>query len=290
MARSDAFKGLRIVSLEARRAQEIERMIRNYGGEPVVVPAMREAPLSSNAAVFAFAADLLQDRFDLVAFTTGVGVEAILRIAELHHPRQAILDALRRTKVAARGVKPLAVLRQLQVPVHLCAPEPNTWRELLAVMESEFGDHLRTMRVALQEYGVPNPEMHAELAAHCGELIAVPVYRWELPDDLAPLRRCIEEIVSHCFDVALFMTAVQMTHLVRVAEQIGKARELIASLKSMVVLSIGPTTTEELLRHGITPDFEPSHPKMGYLIDESAPRIRSLLEQKARRGDTLKEH
>jgi uroporphyrinogen-III synthase len=46
-----SFKGLRVLSLESRRAKEAEKLIRTYGGEAIVVPAMREIGLESNEEV-----------------------------------------------------------------------------------------------------------------------------------------------------------------------------------------------------------------------------------------------
>ena len=38
----------------------------------------------------------------------------------------------------------------------------------------------------------------------------------------------------------------------------------------MLVASIGPTTSEALEEYGVHVDFEPSHPKMGLLVQETA--------------------
>ena len=74
------FNGLRVLSLESRRAKEVEKLIRTYGGEPTVVPAMREVGLESNGQVFDFAEKLLAGEFDAVIFMTGVGVRAMVEI------------------------------------------------------------------------------------------------------------------------------------------------------------------------------------------------------------------
>ena len=67
-----SFDGLRVLSLESRRAKETEKLIRTYGGEPFVVPAMREIKLDSNRAAFEFADRLLRGEVDVVLFLTGV--------------------------------------------------------------------------------------------------------------------------------------------------------------------------------------------------------------------------
>jgi uroporphyrinogen-III synthase len=279
-----SFDGLRVLSLESRRAKEVAKLIRTYGGEPFVVPAMREAPLGSNKQALEFAEGLLQGRFDLVIFLTGVGLRALLDIAQTKYKREELIEALRSVKIGARGPKPAAALKELKIPVTVTAPEPNTWREMMHAMEAEFGDRLGGMRVAVQEYGASNPEFLSELTVKCGEVTKVPVYQWTLPEDVGPLRECVLGVANGSVDVVLFMTAVQVIHLFQVAEEMGMAEDLRAGLKSMVVVSIGPTTSEELAHYGITPDFEPSHPKMGFLVNEAAQYSGKILERKRGAG------
>jgi uroporphyrinogen-III synthase len=275
-----SFHGLRVLSLESRRATEVAKLIRTYGGEPFVVPSMREVALESNTQALDFSDQLIAGKFDLVIFFTGVGVRALLDIVATRHPVEYFLKALRTVKIAARGPKPAAALRELRVPVAITAAEPATWRELMTAMETEFGESLSGLRVAVQEYGASNPEFLAELTLKCAEVTKVPVYQWALPEDLGPLRECVLGIVSGSVDVILFMTAVQAIHLFQVAEQMGCEDDLRAGLASIVVVSIGPTTSEELAHYRVTPDFEPSRPKMGFIVNEAAQYAGKVLESK----------
>ncbi len=278
------FNGLRVLSLESRRAKEVEKLIRTYGGVPTVVPAMREIGLESNGQVFEFAEQLLAGEFDAVIFMTGVGVRALVDLVATKMDREEFLAALRKTRVVARGAKPSTVLRELKVPVAVTSDEPSTWHELLAAIEAAFGAELAMMRFALQEYGATNPELLAELSSRTHALTKVPVYQWALPLDLEPLRETVRGLIGDesggSFDVVLFMTAVQVIHLFQVAEMMGVASELLPALQAMVVLSIGPTTSEELAHYGIQPDFEPSRPKMGFLVNEAAQYAQTLLGRK----------
>ena len=275
-----SFDGLRVLSLESRRAREVEKLIRTYRGVPFVVPSMREVAIESQTATLDFIADLLKGEFDLVIFMTGVGVRALMDIAKTKYDPDVVVEALRKVKIAARGPKPEQMLRELKIPVMATSAEPNTWREVLTLLDEAFGDSLGTMRVALQEYGASNPELIYSLSEHCLSVTKVPVYQWALPEDLQPLRECVMGITTGFVDVVLFMTAVQVIHLFQVAEQIGVVEELRAGLAAMVVLSIGPTTTEELTHYGVTPDFEPSRAKMGFLVNEAAQYSAKLLKTK----------
>jgi uroporphyrinogen-III synthase len=280
------FRGLRVLSLESRRSIEVAKLIRTYGGEPFLVPCMREVPLESNTEALEFADRLIRGDFDLVVFFTGIGVRAVVDAVATKYDRETFLEALRKIKVAARGPKPYAALRELKVPVAVTAPEPATWRELMQAIEVGFGASLAPMRVAVQEYGASNPEFLMDLTLKCASVIKVPVYQWALPEDLAPLEECVDTIARGGYDVLLFMTAVQVIHLFQVAERMRCVPAMRAGLHSMVIISIGPTTTEELTHYGITPDFEPSRPKMSFIVNEAAQYAGKILEQK-RGGEAL---
>jgi uroporphyrinogen-III synthase len=282
------FEGLRVLALESRRAAELAKLITTYGGQPMVAPSMREVPLDSNKEALAFAAGLFAGEFDMIVFLTGVGARALQSVVETAHKREDYVAALRRIPIVARGPKPVAVLRELGITPALTAPEPNTWRELLRAFDdaanSAAGVRLQGARVAVQEYGVSNPELLSGLAERGAQVTRVPVYQWALPDDLAPLRAAIAAIADAAIDVVLFTTTVQVIHLFQIAAEMKLEEKMLLGLKRALVASIGPTTTEELVRRGIQPDLEPSHPKMGFLVKETAERAADLLLAK-RKGE-----
>ena len=275
-----SFAGLRVLSLESRRAKEVAKLIKTYGGEPFVVPAMREIPLESNLTALEFAASAIAGEFDLVVFFTGQGVRTLMQIVETKYKAEDFLRALRRTRIAARGPKPQGALRDLNVPVGVVSPEPATWREMLQALVAEYGEMLGEFHIAVQEYGASNPEFLSSLSELSRQVTKVPVYQWGLPEDLQPLRECVLAIANGGVDVILFMTAVQVIHLFQVAEQMTCVEDLRAGLEAIVVVSVGPTTTEELLLNDVRPDFEPSRPKMGFMINEAAQYAGKVLKQK----------
>jgi uroporphyrinogen-III synthase len=65
------FGGLRVLSLESRRAVEMEQLIRKQEGEPFVAPSMREIPLAENEGAFVFAEQLFS-AFEMVILRTTV--------------------------------------------------------------------------------------------------------------------------------------------------------------------------------------------------------------------------
>ena len=271
-----SYQGLTVLLLESRRSREMAALISTYGGRPVLAPALREVPLESNPEAIAFVDALVRGDFDCVVLLTGVGTRALLDVVDRAGSREAFVAALGQTRVVARGPKPLAVLRELKVPVWVTAPEPNTWRELLAALDGT-GVSLKGQRVAVQEYGVSNPDLLQGLEARGARVTRVPVYRWALPEDLGPLRSAVSSLVGGEIDVVIVTTATQAVHLCQIAETMGQAEAIRESLRRTVVASIGPTTTEALGQQGLAVDLEASRPKMGFLVREAAERSGALL-------------
>jgi uroporphyrinogen-III synthase len=129
---------------------------------------------------------------------------------------------------------------------------------------------LNGLRVAVQEYGKSNPELLEGLETRGAQVTRIPVYRWALPEDIAPLQAATTAIARGELDVVLFTTSAQILHLEQVAQAQGQLEALRAGLRRTVVASIGPTTSDELRQHGIDIDLEASHPKMGFLVREAA--------------------
>jgi uroporphyrinogen-III synthase len=270
-----SFTGMRVLSLESRRAVEMAELIRRQGGEPVVAPSMRESPLAENAEAFRFAERLFRGEFDMVILLTGVGTRLLNKVLATRYPAERFAEALRRIAVVARGPKPAAALREMQVPVTIAVPEPNTWRELVAAIEGR-----PEKRIAVQEYGRSNTELLEALRGRGADVDTVRVYQWDLPENTEPLRDAARSLASGEIQVALFTTSIQIAHLLRVAAEAGIEDAVLAGFDRAVVGSIGPTTTEALEEAGVRPDLEPTHPKMGFLVQETAQRAEAILAAK----------
>ncbi len=274
------FNSLRVLSFESRRSQEISQLIRNNGGVPVVAPSTREVG-TPNEEEQQLIREILANRFGAIIFMTGVGSRALVQAAELVCAREEFFSALRRIRVVVRGPKPAAAMREFRVPITLTVPEPNTWREILkALDENSERVPIKGSRVAVQEHGEPSPELYAGLRERAAEVVPIRVYRWELPEDLDPLKQAIREVAEKNIQVVMFTSSVQLVHALRVAEDIRLKQEFLDGLREAMVASIGPICSETLRENGVHIDMEPSHPKMGYLVKEAAERSNLKFQSK----------
>lgn len=261
-------KLIRVCSFESRRAVEIAKLIEKQEAEATVAPTMQEVPLESQPAVFDFADKLAAGDIDVSVFMTGVGTDALYEALKDRWSEEELSEKIRSTFIAVRGPKPTAVLFRRGIKPDLKAPEPNTWQDLAAEFESSKFDFSGKC-VAVQEYGIPNEDFYDWLRARGADPLPVSIYRWELPDDLEPMKSAIQATLEEQFDLLLWTSAQQVVHVCEVAERMGVKADWIQRANECVNASIGPTASERLREYGISPDLEPSHPKMAHLVREA---------------------
>jgi uroporphyrinogen-III synthase len=278
------FHGLRVLSFESRMATEMARLIKRHGGEPVVVPALREIPipLQDNGAVFRFGVKLILHQVDIVILLTGVGAKALFDVLQTRYPLAEIIEALKKTILVTRGPKPLAVLKAMGVEANITVPEPNTWQDVIATLD--YYRPVQGLKIAVQEYGVTKPEMIEDLKKRGAEVFSVPVYRWALPEDTGPLEAAIGDVLKGAYDAMIVTNAAQIDHVMQLAKRYDRVESFREACKNMVVASIGPTASECIKQHELPVDFEPSHPKMGILIKEFSEKIHALRQAKSEQG------
>ncbi|MEK6247147.1 MAG: uroporphyrinogen decarboxylase, partial [Planctomycetales bacterium] len=272
-------------AFESRRADEMKRLIERHDGKAHVSPSMREVALDENPQVVDFAHRLITAQIDVVILLTGVGTRHLVTAVERHVDRERFLSALADTTTIVRGPKPVAVLKEMGIEPNFRAEEPNTWREILLLIDKHLP--VAGLRIGLQEYGISNPSLMAGLEARGATVIPVKVYQWDLPADTEPLERNIRAIVDGLIDIALFTSANQVTNLLQFAEKLELADPLRRAFSKIVIASIGPTTSQQLRNYDLPVDLEPEHSKMGQLVAAAATNPDVLLERKRTLADIL---
>jgi uroporphyrinogen-III synthase len=268
--------GLRVLSLESRRAKEMETLISREGGTAFVAPSVKERAVEADDTAVRFVERLEAGEFDMVICMTSVGLAFLRDTLATRMPLERLSEALRRATIVSRGPKPVGVLKALGVPIHLMIPEPNTWKEIVDAVAPRT-----ERRIAVQEYGRPNLEMNAALEALGAHVSPIALYRWELPDNLEPLREAARRLAARECDVVLFTSSIQLDHLLEVADGLGLQPAVRAALaEDVAIASIGPVMTAALTANGFPPDIVPKHPKMWSLVKAAAEEAATVLEAK----------
>ena len=150
-------------------------------------------PLSDDAELVAATRAVLAAPVDLVVATTGVGFRGWLEAADAWD--LPLVEHLRSARVLARGPKARGAIRGAGL-VDAWSPESESSAEVLAHLLSGAEGPLEGRRIAVQLHGDPLPDLVAGLRDAGAEVLTVPVYRWVLPEDVAPVRRLVAPVVA----------------------------------------------------------------------------------------------
>lgn len=275
---SKNLENLCVISFESRRAKEIEALIQKEGGVPFVAPSLREIPLGENPRVLEFGQKLFSGEIEILILLTGVGTRFLIEVLKTKYQLEEIRSRLKSLTLVVRGPKPIAALAQIQLKPTFSVPEPNTWHEIVKTLEEK--NLIRSRRIAIQEYGSPNEALTKALKEKGAQVFVVPVYRWELPENLEPLKMAIQKVTERKADILLWTSAQQLVHVLKVAREMGQEEAFRQGAKKAIIASIGPIASEALRRNGFSVDFEPSHPKMPMLIKKLAENMQNIVIKK----------
>jgi uroporphyrinogen-III synthase len=269
--KSPNYNGAKVLTFAGRRSQEMGRLIEKNGGQPLLAPVLREVPLENPPEIDDVLSALNSNNPVWLILLTGVGTKVLLERLENQLGRDELLKVLLRIAILARGPKPSHTLRQWGWTEFLTVPEPNTWHELLEVLDAADLP-VKNSTAIVQEFGAPHPALVDALETRGTKVLSVPVYRWAMPADLEPARAAIKELIAGNVDVTLWTSAAQIHHVFEIAEAMNCADQTRDALSKTLIGSIGPTTSAALREHGLEPTLEPEHPKMGHLIKACAER------------------
>ncbi len=262
--------GYTVAVTAARRREELGALLDRRGARVVYAPAIRIVPLADDAELVAATRQVLESPVDLVIATTGVGFRGWLEAADAWD--LPLVEHLRPARVLARGPKARGAIRGGGL-VDAWSPESESSAEVLEHLLSGAEGPLEGRRIAVQLHGDPLPDLVAALRRTGAEVLTVPVYRWVLPEDVAPLHRLVSTIAVGGVDAVTFTSAPAAASLLGVAGELGLRDAVAAALRSRVLaVAVGPVTAGPLTEAGI-PSRQPERARLGALAREVVARL-----------------
>jgi uroporphyrinogen-III synthase len=174
--------------------------------------------------------------------------------------------------VLARGPKARGAIRGGGL-VDAWSPESESSAEVLEHLLSGAEGPLAGRRIAVQLHGDPLPDVVEGLRAGGAEVLTVPVYRWVLPEDVAPVQRLVDSVIAGTVDAVTFTSAPAAASLLQVAGDLGRSDELVAALHGRVrAIAVGSVTAGPLAAVGI-PTWQPERARLGALAREVVTRL-----------------
>lgn len=267
-----------------RRADEQASLLERRGATVIHGPSIRTLPLGDDDGLRATTEAIIAEPPDVLIANTGLGVRSWFGAAESWDRGDALLDALRDTRVYARGPKASGAIHSLGLDV-VARAQSERLRECIALA---VADGVAGQRVVVQRDGGAPPPDTSTLRGAGATVVELPVYRWHRTDDPRPAVRLVEGLIAGRVHAVTFTAGPAISTLFELAADEGLADALRSTLASgsVVVGCVGPVCAESAEAAGFADGdvVVPRTSRLGPLVRTVGER---LLERARHVGDLM---
>jgi uroporphyrinogen-III synthase len=255
-----ALAGFTVGVTAERRRDELAALLERRGARVVVAPALTIVPLQDDRALQAATEACVGLAPEIVVAMTGIGFRGWLEAAEGWGLGDALRAALQQARLIARGAKPCGAIRQADLTEDWSAAS-ETAEEIL---ERLLAQGVAGRRIAVQLHGGPESGFVAALRSAGAAVVEIPVYRWTLPPDPAPVRRLVAQLTAGQLDAVTFTSAPAVSALLEIAG--ARADAVLAQFRTRTMAAcVGPVTAASLVHQGV-PVVMPARSRLGALV------------------------
>jgi uroporphyrinogen-III synthase len=242
-------RGFTIGVTADRRWEEQVTLFGRRGAAVQHGPSIRTLPLGDDDRLRAATEAVIDRRPALLIANTGLGIRSWFSSAELWGKGDELADALRAARIFARGPKAAgaALAHGLDVEDRAETERLSDAVDLaLAVLRP--GD-----LVALQLDGRGSSVEAARLRAAGAEVLEIPIYEWELPEDVGSAVRLAESVVAGKVHAVTFTSGPAVRNWLAIADsnEVGAALRVALNSGTVVVGCVGPVCAETAVDEGL---------------------------------------
>ena len=277
-----SLKGLTVAITASRRALELAHLITNFGGIPYISPTVGiESNMDKSNEAEEFIKKIIEDKLDYVIFMTGPGVYSLMSAAKKLQTESNVVEALKRTIVVARSLKPKIALAKYGIKADI-VPDENTADGIAKILKSSG---IQGKKIGVLWHGSYFPVFRNEMSAAGAEIVECSTYTYSFDlkesgakileemgfkyiyPDQDKVIKLIEAINKGDIHVITFTSPPSARDLFKIAESIKIKEPLQISLNSnVIVVAIGPSTKKALEEYTIQVDVMPQIYKMGPMV------------------------
>lgn len=254
--------GYRIGVTAARKVEEQVALLERRGASVVWAPALATESSRVDETLRAATEQVLARPVDLFLATTGIGMRAWFDAAEEWGLLEALLEALGRAEILARGPKSVGALRRRGLR-ELWAPDSECFDDVLAHLR---GRSLEGLHIVVQEHGQSLSMVAHALRRQGADVTTVTVYRVEPASDPGPMFALIDQIADRELDAVTFTSAPAVAAMMEAAGSTGRRDEVVGAFQADVVaVCVGPVTSAAFEMWGV-PTIVPDRSRLAAMV------------------------
>lgn len=277
-----SLSNLTVAITSSRRAHELAHIVKIHGGDPYIVPTIGIVDTgTSRDEIKKFIKTAINNPLDFFIFMTGPSIHYLFKIASNLNMRDELAMEVRKAIVISRSDKPSSVLRTLGIKSDLL-PKENTTMGILEMLKEK---DMKQKRVAIIGNASGSKNLKNGLESKGSTVLELPLFSYSsyldetadhiltemgylhVKPKIKSVSKLIKDILNGKVHVITFTSPPSISPLLKVADEEKNLPLLLSTLnESIVVVSVGPSTTESLEQNHISVDVMPKVHKMGPMV------------------------
>jgi uroporphyrinogen-III synthase len=283
--------GITVAITSSRRASELANLVRKFRGIPYIAPTIgikNNRPLNSECNQFI--ETISNEKMHFFIFMTGVGVFNLFQNIQRSQRLNTVHERLQDTIVIARSNKPEMELRKFGIKTNF-VPDINTLEGTLNLMKSFdvknknigilwHGDSSDSFKKKLESLGAnvfdfSSYSYSSSLEHQNAAILKEMGYDYVAPNE-EKIEGLIEDLMNGTVDCITFTSPPAVKEFFELAKRNNRFDSLKDMLnKNVLVVSVGPSTSNMLAQFHVLVDIMPNTYRMGPMIKELADYISS---------------
>lgn len=258
-----SLKNRQVVLAASRKTEEMSTLIEKRGGSPLV-RSLQGTVFLNDEQVRSDLKNIVKEDFDWMIFTTGMGLNTMLDLAEEMSIKNDLLEMLSTKAIGARGYKTAAALKKIGI-IPEAKDDDGTINGLIGALEAH---DFAGKRVMVQLHGENAPSLISYLEKKGASAMPVLPYKHVDPDPETVELFC-REVMHHEVDAVCFTAAIQVRSLFKYVKEKGWTERILTAFEEgPLAVAVGKVTAEALHDEGIMRVITPEHERMGAMIVE----------------------
>ena len=244
-----ALDGFTVGITADRRWEEQASLFERRGATVQHGPTIRTLALGAEERLRAATDAVMRGTTEFLIANTGIGMRSWFAAAESWGLDEELLRTLASTAIYARGPKASAAVHTHGLEVVARGRSERLAEAIDMVLEVALpGD-----RVAVQLDGGPRPVDLDRLRAAGLEVLEVPIYEWQIPEDARPAIRLAEAVIAGRIHAVTFTAGPQIRNWLLMAAEHDLETALLESLTAgdVIVGCVGPVCADAAVAVGL---------------------------------------
>ena len=253
------------------QVKELSDAIESLGGIPYVAPLIEVKPAKDQESLIKLIKDTASGRLDIIAFMSQNGVKQTFETAKNEGLEKSFKDHIKKISLISIGPKTKHELEKIGFS-NVKLPEEYSSYGLIKLLEKT---DLKGKRIGLPRAKGVDDTLRVSFEKLGAKVMEAEAYEVKETSNISLVKNLIRDLISEKIDVIAFTSPSTVRSLIENSRKFSDLEKVKASLRKIVIASIGTTTRKVLEELGFEVQVTPSE----FTVEALAKEIESYFEK-----------